>query len=88
MGNKHWIHIRTHDFCEVLYVDGKQVLSDDTLSAIEVLDVVLPLITDMSEPVLFTTDNVVETEDDDFEFDDIFPNTLNLDDVGKFERCV
>jgi len=88
MENKHWIHIRTHDLCETLYVDGKQVLSDDTLSAVKVLELVLPLVTDLSEPVLFTSDFVEETEDDDFEFDDIFPKTLDLDDVGKFERYV
>ena len=86
MGNKHWVHIRTHDLCETLYVDGEQILSNDTLSAVEVLELVLPLVTDVSEPVLFTSDFVEETEDDDFEFHDIFPKILDLDDVRKFER--
>ena len=73
---EHWIHIRKHDLGEVLYVDGERILENDVLLATEVLEIVLPIITDLSAPVLFTSDEV-----DDEDWNTMFPEILKLEDI-------
>lgn len=73
---EHWIHIRKHDLGEFLYVDGERILEDDVLLATEVLEIILPIITDLSAPVLFTSDEV-----DGEDWDKMFPETLKLEDI-------
>ena len=81
-----WVHIRKHDLYEVLYVNGEQVLADDVLDAVKVLELVFPAITATSFPVLFTTDNIVETEDSEWDYDTMFPASLDLSGIKTFEK--
>jgi len=86
MEKKPWVHIRKHDLYEVLYINGEQVLANDVLDAKRVLELVLPAVTSLSEPVLFTTDDVVETEDSEWDYDTMFPASLDLSDIKTFEK--
>jgi len=85
MGKNNWIHIRRHDLTEALYVNGKRIMEDDVLSAVEVLDILLPLITTKEDPILFTVDAVEELEDSDYEYSNLFPDKLEFEDIGKYE---
>ncbi|MFA5453140.1 MAG: hypothetical protein WC248_06170, partial [Candidatus Methanomethylophilaceae archaeon] len=87
MGKKLWVHLRTTDFGEAMYVDGKQEFQDDTLiRASEALDVLKEKMGGESYSIDFTYENIDESEkifSAKTSYNDLFPETIKRENVAE-----
>jgi len=79
---KVWVHLRSSNYWEALYLNGELKDSFDSLSAADVFDLLLE---DPSNYFEFTSDWVDSETFSTIGFD-AFPKTINKSDIGKYER--
>ena len=77
MNKKLWVHIRSSELHQALYIDGKREFEDDSIDVVEAFDVLKEKMNGEPCIVDFTNEDLeFSCDEPDLNYDKLFPETI------------
>lgn len=82
---KIWVHIISSDLNKAMYIDGNKVFEDDTIDAIEAMDILAREFDYKAVGIDFTYEDIDQKEalENDWTYDDMFPYKIHREDFDN-----